>query len=172
MAKNTVTIEIDGPLNQSVYFRPLQKRIRGRFDLHRVKEPNAGKLHSLWPEPIPGQYLMLDFVTGEGAIVEPLWEAKFAAIRDKIEQQGQKLPEAREIFQGVDSATWVYWLKGLVDTGTAKLIEGEFPKIDESKVQRRFHSTERPSTEDKLLSAIEQQNILLTELLSKLTKQG
>jgi hypothetical protein len=172
MAKgNTIIVEIDGNLNQSCYWRPLQKRIRGRFDLHRVKEPNAGKLHSIWPEPIPGQQLSLDLVTAEGAILEPLYEAKFAAIREKIEQQGQKLPAEREIFQGVDVATWVFFLRELVDSGKARLIEGEFPKIDESKVQRRFHSSERPGTEDKLLSAIEQQNALLTQLLSRLTKQ-
>lgn len=167
---NLVVIEVDTPQNSNVVFRPLQKPIRGKFDLHRVREPNAGKLHSLWPAPIPGQLLSLDLVTAEGVILDPLYEEKFASIRSKIEELGQKLPPQREVFQGADVATWVFYMRELVNSGKAKLIEGEFPKIDESKVQRRFYSNERPDTSDRLVAAIEKQNDLMAQLLNKLVE--
>jgi hypothetical protein len=168
---NTIICEIDGPQNQSVMFRPWGKKIRGRFDIHRLRDAGAGSLMTLFPQPIPGQYISLDLSTAEGIVIEPLHEDKFAAIRERIEKMGQTLPAQREVLQGIDLTTCLWWLRELVNSGKAKLIEGEFPKIDESKVQRRFHSTERPGTEDKLLTAIERQNDLLAELIGRLAKQ-
>ncbi len=167
---NLVVIEVDTPQNSNVLFRPEQKTVRGKFDLHRVKEPNAGKLHSLWPEPIPGQQISLDLISAEGCFVDPLYDEKFQAIRERIEGMGQKLPPQREVFQGADIATWVFYMRELVNSGKAKLIEGEFPKIDETKVQRRFFSTERPDTNDRLVAAIERQNELMGQLLNKLVE--
>ena len=164
MVKSTrVAIEIDGPQNQNVYFRPLLRKVRGGFDLHRCKEPNAGKLHSTWPEPIPGQRLELDLATGKGAIVDPLYEEKFAALREKIENRGQKLGPERENFP-TDVSTWVYWMQELVTGGKAKLVEGDFPKLTDTP-QTRFHSTEHPDPIDRLAAAMEKQNELLTKLV-------
>ena len=79
-AESTFAVEFDGGHNQNFTFPPLGK-IRGRFDLHRIPEPNAGKLNATWPTPIPGQIVEFDPTTGEGHVIEPLWEEKFAAIR-------------------------------------------------------------------------------------------
>ena len=167
---NTVAIEFDTPQNSNVYFRPLLRAVRGKFDLHRCKEPNAGRLHSVWPEPIPGQRLELDLVTGEGVIVEPLHEEKFAAIREKIEGLGQKLGPARETFENADLATWVYWMQGLVTSGKAKLVEGEFPQV-KGKPKTRFHSTVQPDSNDRLATAIEKQTEVMAKLVSHLANQ-
>ena len=170
---NTLAVEIDGPQNQNLYFRPLMRAVRGRFDLHRVREPNAGRLHSVWPEPIPGQRLELDLVSGEGAIVEPLHEERYSAIREKIESSGQKIAPEREVFEQRDLVTWVYWMQGLVTSGKAKLVKGEFPKLS-GKPRTRFHSTEHPDPIDKLTAAIERQNELNSkqiEIMAKLVNQ-
>ena len=52
---STVIVEIDGPRNECLYFRPLQKRVRGKFDLMRDSEPLAKVLASETPGPVPGQ---------------------------------------------------------------------------------------------------------------------
>lgn len=170
-ASNVVEIEIDGPHNQALYFRPLQRRIRGRFDLHRVKEPNAGKLLQAWPEPIPGQHLALNVDTGEGAIIEPLHSPEFAAIREKIERRGQKLGPERETLSGVHVPTWLFYLKGLVETGVAKLVSGKLPEKIDGTPQTRFHSSEQPDPIDKLTAAIERQCELTAKLLATLAAE-
>jgi hypothetical protein len=165
MAKTdtALAVEFDGKQNQNFYFGPLGL-IRGRFDLHRVAEPNAGKLHARWPEPIPGQRLEYDFATGAGAVVEPLYEEKFAAIRERIEALGQKLPEQRRAF-ALDAATLAHWLKGLIATGDAKLVAGVIPEV-QGKPQTRFHSSEQLDPLDKLTAAIEKQNELQAQLVA------
>lgn len=141
------------------------RAVRGGFDLHRCSEPNAGRLHNQWPEPIPGQRLELNATTGEAAIVEPLYDEKFAALREKIEGMGQKLPPERETFEHVDVDTWTYFMQQLADSGKAKLIAGTFPKLV-GKPKTRFHSTETVDPIDKLTAAMEKQNELLTKLLT------
>jgi hypothetical protein len=173
MAKSDTTcaVEFDGKQNQNYFFAPLGT-IRGRFDLHRVAEPNAGKLHARWPEPIPGQRVEYDFATGAGAIVEPLHEAQFAAIRERIEALGQKLPEARREFR-LDAATLAFWIRGLIATGDAKLVAGAIPEV-QGKPQTRFHSAEQVDPLDKLTAAIERQNALqekLVEAIAELAKR-
>jgi len=165
--ENVLTVEIDGEQNQNVYFRPLLRKVRGRFDLHRCREPNAGKLHAKWPQPIPGQRLELNLDSGEAFVVEPLWEEKFAALRETIEASGQKLTDERQAVKA-DVSTWIYWLKSLVETGKAKLLSGSFPRLD-SEPQKRFHSIEQPDPLDRLAAAIEKQSELLAKLVSQKT---
>ena len=166
---NLIEVEIDGPQNQALYFRPLQRRVRGRFDLHRVKEPNAGKLLGTWPDPIPGQRLALNVDTGEAAIVEPLYEPQYAAIRERIEAQGRKLGPERESFK-VDVPTWAYWLQSAVSSGVARVTAGTLPESIEGMPRLRFHSAEQPDPIDRLTTAIERQCELQAETLKLLAK--
>jgi hypothetical protein len=156
MKDNTIIIEFDGPQNQSILFQPLQRKLRGRFDPRRMA--NAGRLHNEWPQGVPGQRLQLNVSTGEAAIVEPLWDAQHNAIRERIEAKGMKLPPGREEIKA-DVATWIYWLKPLVETGKAKVLSGEFPTKVEGTPRTRFHSEARPdaveTAVEKLASAIE-----------------
>lgn len=178
MAKteSVIAIEFDSPNNASFRFTPLQQVIRGRFDLHRVKEPQAGKLLSQWAEPIPSQVLQFNLETGDGAIIEPLWEERFAALREKIEAKGQRLPPARQVFK-LDSATFAYWIRGLVGTGDAKIVSGELPANVPGTPRTRFHSSEQVDPIDRLAAAIERQSAgqerileLLTQAIAKLAK--
>ncbi len=148
-APTHATIEIDGPQNQNVYFRPITRTVRGRFDVHRLRDPGVGKLLTEWPEPIPGQLVSVDYASGTGAVIEPLYEAKSAAIREKIELLGMRLPPEREEFQGVHVATWTHFLKALVEGGSATLISGEFAESDDP-VRTRFHSSERADPVDEM----------------------
>jgi hypothetical protein len=178
MAKteSAVAIEFDTPRNSNVRFAPLQRTIRGRFDISRDTEPNAGQLRSKWPEPIPGQRVEYDFASGEGFVVEPLHEERYAAIRERIEAQGLKIGKEREAFI-CDAATFSHWAGGLIGTGDAKLLVGSMPQAVTGKPRTRFHSNEQSDPIDRLAAAIErqgeQQNKLLTmlaEALARLSK--
>lgn len=169
MAKtdSILAVEFDSPSNACYRFTPIRQVIRGRFDLHRVKEPQAGKLLSHWPEAIPSQILEFDFESGEGAIVEPLWEDRFRALREKIEAKGQKLPDARQVFK-LDAATFAYWVRGLVETGDAKIVSGKLPGNVAGKPRLRFHSGEQTDPLDRLATAIEKQAEGQAEMLKVL----
>lgn len=164
----TIKLEFDGARNQNFRFAPLGRTIRGCFDFHRIAEPNAGKLLAIWPNSIPSQRLEYDPESGQGAIVEPLHEDRFRGLREKIEATGQKLPDERQPFS-LDAATFVYWSKGLVQSGDAKLIEGEFPEI-KGTPQTRFHSTQQVDPLDKLTAAIERQNELQAKMIETIAK--
>ncbi|MBA3483919.1 MAG: hypothetical protein H0T51_19105 [Pirellulales bacterium] len=170
MAKTetVISVEFDGPINQNYRCPALQTTVRGRFDLHRVAEPQAGKLFGKWPEPIPSQVLEYDFSTEAGCIIEPLYEAKFAALREKIEGMGQKLPEQRQVFK-IDAATLAYWLRGLVQTGDAKILAGTIPEVAGTP-RTRFHSAQPVEPLDKLTAAIERQSELQVQLIEAITK--
>lgn len=178
MAKidSTVAIEFDTPRNANIRFAPLQRSIRGRFDISRDTEPNAGQLRTKWPEPIPGQRVEYDFENGEGYIVEPLHEQRYAALRERIEALGMKLPKEREAFV-LDQATFNHWMAGLIATGDAKLLAGTMPAKVEGKPRTRFHSAEQIDPIDKLAAAMERQAAgqekmmeLLTQALARLAK--
>lgn len=168
MPTELLKVEISGPQNQQVYFQPLMRTLRGRFDLARVPEPNAGKLRTMWPEPIPGQVIELDPLTGQGAIVERLYEPAFAAIRANIEAMGQKLPPEREPFT-LDVPTAIYWIGALIEGGTADVLSGTLPKLT-GVPMTRFHSSEPADPLTKLQTAFEQQTAMLAKLVESVVQ--
>jgi hypothetical protein len=170
MAK-TLEIEISGPRNESLHFRPIGRSIRGRFDLNNDTEPLARMKINEWPQPIPSQRLGIDLEKGEGYILEALHEAEHAAIRERIELKGMKLAPARETFASVDVPTWLFWLKQAVQSGLARVVAGVLPDKIEGEPRKSFVSAERPQREDRLLTAMENQNRLLEALLAKLSKE-
>jgi hypothetical protein len=131
-------IEINGPRNQNLYFRPLQRSLRGTFDVNRIPEPHARTLVADLPWPIPGLHVVLDFDKGTAAIVEPLYAPEHKVIREKIEAQKMKLGPEREDFQNADLNSWAFWLRRAVANGMAKIVAGSFPAIDEAKARKNF----------------------------------
>src|SRR5882757_5453439 len=112
MKNNLLEVEFDTANNANVFFQPLQRTLRGRFDVRRMKD--AGRLFSEWPQPIPGQRLSVNFDSGECEIIEPLWEAPYTATRERIEQRGMKLAPGKESVQA-HPATLHFWLRELID---------------------------------------------------------
>lgn len=164
----TVEVEFDGKQNQSVMFRPLQRKIRGRFDAHRV--PNGGALMNKWPEPIPGQILVADTQTGKVSIREPLHDESNAGLRERLEAStGNRIGPAVQECGTVDTPTLTYWLRGLIEDGLAKVVSGELPDKVDGSPRVRFHSTEPVDPIDKLTAAIERQTATFEKLLSKLS---
>lgn len=178
--QSIIEIEIDGPRNQSCIFRPLQRRLRGRFDLRRCAEPAAMTKHTEHPDCIPGQRLRLNTVTGKAELIEPLRLPEFAAIRERYEvnKRGEKVhsfPE-HEAFESVDVKTWLYWLAVEVKAGMARLLSGVLPDPDKiDGVRRNFYTAPTKTREDKMATAIdrmaaatENNTRVLAELLKRL----
>jgi hypothetical protein len=168
----SIEVEIDGQHNESLSFRPLPgRRIRGRFDMNRVAEPMARLRTAEWPQPIPGQRLGID-MDGNGYVSEPLHAPEHAPTREKIVKKGMKLAPETEVFEGVDVASWLFWIGKAVASGIAKVVKGELPAKVEGKHRLNFIMAERPqSSQDKLTAAIERQNDLMAQLLDKLSRK-
>jgi hypothetical protein len=149
-----VEIVIDGPKNENLYFRPLQRPLRGTFDLNRVPEPLARMQINAFPRPIPGLHLVVDVEKKTAAVVDPLHEPEHAAIREKIEARGLKLGPQAERFEGIDTNTWLFWMRRAVASGVAKIVEGKFPEIDEAKAQKNFVIAEQRDPRDSLIERL------------------
>jgi len=140
-------IQVDDPKNRSLHFPPLQKRIRGTVDLLRTTDFDAQRLRSTWPDAVPGQILQLE---GDRAtIIEPLHEPKHARIRERIEAQGKRLPPARQEFEGVDVATWAYWMSRAVDDGIARIVSGTLPTYS-GQPKKRFLGVDYIDQRDRM----------------------
>jgi len=171
MSVKPLEVEIDGSQNQCLCFRPLPgRRIRGRMDLNRVAEPMAKLLTSQWPQPVPGQRIGID-AEGLGYVAEPLHDPEHATLREKIVKSGQRLAPPVETFEGIDQAGWLFWLRKAVEAGIARVVKGSFPDKLPGKPRMNFIMAEpKPSSDDRLVAAIERQNTLMAQLLERLGK--
>lgn len=174
---NVIEVEVNGARNGNLFFGPLARRVRGRFELSRAieRDKEAGNLTRSWAEPIPGQRIGIDLDSGDGYIIEPLHDEAHDAIRQRI-QKTHRLEPARQSFNGVHAPTWLYWLKRAVDANHAKLMGGKFPDGIGPKKQE-FVSDEpnvnlfmprRATPMDKLTEAIDRQTEMFGKLLSAL----
>jgi hypothetical protein len=171
VATRELTVEVDGPKNENLFFRPLSRKIRGRFDVARIPDP--GPLRQSWPDPIPGQRLTLNLDTGEAAIVEPLHDAEHTALRQKIEKRAT-IPPAREELGKVDLPTWLHWLSGTVACGKGHVVAGKLPEKIDGKPKTSFLVQRTPDPIDRLAEGFSRlaeelgkQNALLAKLVER-----
>lgn len=167
-----VEVEIAGPRNENLSFRPLQRKLRGRFDISRVAEPQARMKSAEWPEPIPGQRLRLDFATGEASVIEPLHEPAHAVLRDKLSARGFKIGPASEALGAVHVPTVAFWIGRAVSAGMARVVAGRMPEEIEGTPQTSFITARVPTSNDRLATALEKVGDLLSAVLDRLGKQG
>lgn len=160
-------------------FRPLQRRIRGRFELRRIAEPLAMTKHTEHPDPIPGQRLRLNVDTGRAELIESLLLPEFAAVRQRYEfnEKGEKTATflKDEDLGKVDVPTWLYWLAAEVKAGNAKVIVGTLPEKIEGKIRRNFYTAPTEDRETtvadamtKMADAMTANTAVMTELLKRI----
>ena len=164
-----IEVAIDGPLNESLSFRPLPgKVIRGAFDLNKIPEPMARLRSSEWPQPIPGQRIGID-AEGIGYVKETLHDAEHSAIREKILKSGARLAPPIECFEGVDQASWLFWLARAVASGIARVVKGTLPDKLPSNPRRNYIMASPPETvQDRLAAAIEAQSKMIGQLVERM----
>lgn len=166
---NAIEIEIDGPRNERLYFRPLQRNIRGTFDMNKVPEPMARIAATEWPTPIPSQRLGID-PDGNGYLREPLHNPEHAALREKITRQGQSLEPAVQEFANIDLPSWLFWLKRAVDSGLAKLISGKLPLKIEGTPRTNYVTGDHATFGDDLQSTMRAQTAAFDRLAAAIEK--
>lgn len=167
-----VEIEIDGQHNECLQFRPLQRSIRGRFDMNRVGEPNAKtKGATEWPVPIPSQRLGVN-PDGTGYVLEPLHDAECEALLERIKSKGMSVEPAVQEFEGIDVPTWLFWLKRAVESGLAKVVKGKLPDTIDGTPRKDFiNAPPQPSNTDKLTAALEAQTAAFNKLIEALSNK-
>lgn len=173
MKSNIVEIEVSGPKNENLFFGPLMRRVRGRYELARTTQ-HDGKATSLAnriTSAIPGQRIGLNVESGEAYIVEPLRGDDYEALRNKLLKKTRLAP-AREDCGKVDLATFVYWLRRLVESNKAVVVVGDLPEQPKGKVKKSFFSTERKSSDERLAEAIEKQTAAIERQGAAIERQG
>lgn len=165
---NIIEIEVNGKNNNNLFFGPLGRSIRGRFELSKATShhPAASVLTNRWSEPIPGQRIGIDTDTGEGFIVEPLHEDEHTAIRDRIKKTS-KIEPPKQTFERVHAPTWLYWIKRAVDAGLAKVTAGKLPATVEGAKMDLF-IPRHVNALDKLTAAMDRQTEMFSKLLTTL----
>lgn len=161
----TVEIEIDGPRNENLHFAPLLTTVRGKVDLRRI--PNGFMLANQYPLTIPGQRIEFNLDKDECCIIDGIHdEPEVKAVLEKR----YTIPERRKELGKKDRTTFLFWMKRAVESGIAKLVKGEFPKL-EGKPQTNFvsHTHQEPAN-DKLAAALDKNTELLERLLAKFLK--
>jgi hypothetical protein len=149
-----VEILIDGPCNRNLHFKPLQRNLRGTFDLNRVAEPLARMKMTEFPRPIPGLHIVVDPEKKTGEIRDPLHDAEHAAIREKIEAKELKLGPAVERFDNIDVNTWLFWMRRAVASGACKIVSGSFGAIDEAAARKDFLNAPQADPRDALIERL------------------
>lgn len=173
MKSNIVEVEISCPKNESLFFGPLMKRLRGRYELTRTTQ-HDGKATSLAgqiPSAVPGQRIGLNLESGEAYLVEPLRGDAYETLRAKVVKKALLAP-AREDCGKVDLATFVYWLRRLVESNKAVVVVGELPEQPKGNVKKSFFSTERKSSDERLAEAIERQTVAIERQGAAIERQG
>lgn len=158
-------IQIDGPLSEACFFRPLQRSIRGSFDLTKSRETNAIVEFQKWGGPIPGQTIGIS-AEGFGFIREPLHEPQYAAIRERIEKRlNKRLEPDVQMFEQIHVPSWLHWLKAAVDAGLARIVKGKLPDTIEGTPQMNFVTgDDNTSIADKLTLAMQEQTAAFKEM--------
>lgn len=165
-----VEIEIDGQHNEKLFFAPLERPIRGRFDMSRIAEPMAKIEASKWPVPIPSQRVGID-PDGNGYLIEPLHDPEHAPIKEKIAKKGKRLEPAIQNFDNVHLPTWLFWMKRAVDSGLARITKGKLPETIEGTPKLDFINAPRePSTTDRIQKTLEAQTAAFDRLATAIEK--
>lgn len=160
MKSSLLEVEVDSSKNHDLFFGPLNRRIRGGYDVKRAAQhdKDAVSLMTLWPEPIPGQRLALNAETKQAHLIEPLHEDRYTAIREKIvDRKVARLEPHETTYANVDVATWLHHIKCAVEAGVAKVISGELPEVIEGNPRKWFRGEERKGESACLAEAIEKQ---------------
>lgn len=170
---NVLEIEIDGPQNEALQFRPLQRRVRGRFDFTR----GGVDLYAVgaeWPGPVPGQKLGIDLDRGVGYVVDPLHDPANVVFKERIEKKGWTLPPAREEFPGACKASWLYWLANAVRCGLARVVSGKLPEASETEGARKdfIFAPKPPSTNERLIAALERNTAAFEKFLNAIAAKS
>lgn len=159
-----IEVAIQNDMNANLFFRPIGRSIRGRFDYLKVKETLAREKLDSFPEGIPGQRLAINPQNGEAFVIEPLHSPEHAELKSKLEKSGYSFAPAREKIETPHVPSWLFWLKRAIESGLAKLVAGRIPETIEGKPRRDFlHPERKPSKAEK------QQQRMLAFMVAKLS---
>jgi len=154
--------------NRELYFPPLNRRIRGRYDFSKIPGPGAAEVASEYPFGLPGMILELSPDGSDAYLREPLYDPQHAATREKIEKRWKLEPEVQE-FENIDLCTWVRHIKMAIKAGLCRIIKGELPKVKGKPILSLVLPNPPQSDLAELKDAIREQTAVMTQLLERLT---
>lgn len=127
MLNEVIEAEVDIECNRKWLFFPLQKVLRGRILLSRIKEKGALALVDEGvPDDFPGQRIRLDLNASTGWIIEPIHDNPICL--QYVKRRELRLEPPITEFSGVNSQEWLYWLKLGIKCKKLRPITGKLPE--------------------------------------------
>jgi hypothetical protein len=142
-------IEICCPRNENAIFNPLQRKLRGRWDMAKVShrdKSEAMKELALAVPSIPGQYVAVHVEKAQGKVIDPLGLPEFKSTLDKCNEIFERYagefgrggirrphPETTQVLDANALKTWLFCMRQLVDSGMATPAPGSdaLPTLDD-----------------------------------------
>lgn len=156
---DVLEIEVDSPKNRNLYFVPLDRNLRGRFDYMRTTTNYVKKGAPVYP----GQVLGVNLSTGETYIKEPIHDSP--ELKREVEKRF-KLAPAREDAGKQHVPTILYWMKRAIESGSARIVNGRLPEKIDGEPKKRFNVPDAaPNPMQEAVSQLVQMNQALLALL-------
>ncbi|MFH1264348.1 MAG: hypothetical protein ABIK89_01380 [Planctomycetota bacterium] len=171
---DTIEVEVNGPLNESLTFPPIDRRIRGRLDFTKIPTTQAMAAARKYGNAVPGQILGIDVARSTAWIREPLQSDEHKELREKVAAELEcTFAEPIEEFklQSVNAvSTWLFWMESVVTGNAARLLEGKFPAELPGTPRKDFFRRQLDPSEkllEGILALLEKQGTLLEALAKK-----
>lgn len=130
MASGEIIVELDSPNNNNMLFRPLQRVLRGKFDPKRMNGDGKAKHAPV----VPGLHIGVNPKTKVGRVYDPLKEEReYLRVRDGLKAShgwSDIIIVQEAIHNDIDVTTWLFWMKRMIENGTAHLITGSAPMLE------------------------------------------
>lgn len=128
----SVVVEVVGPNNERVNFKPLGEHLTGRVQKWKIVKDSHNGRHNGLPETTPGICIQLDYDSKSATVFDPV------ADNEQLQEQLSRVPAAiftrpirkrteHDLSGENDLATWHHWTKRIVDDGYGQIISGRFP---------------------------------------------
>lgn len=155
-----VEIEISSKRNQSAFFPPTQEMLRGAWDQSNLPKGSTSDRGLMNLPSTPGMRIALNITQRTAKIHDPLllpqnqaMYEEFRAVHAQVFGPTRAVPaREHELRDGDAVATWLHWMKRLVDSKMAKLVAGHLKHTVKGRPRLSWGATtgyERQSEEER-----------------------
>lgn len=139
--------------NANIQFPPLLETFRGRWRRENLSPgTTAVKSGVLGLPMIPGIHIALNISMKRGRVFDPLSDPKHERTLQQINrvlktansllEESHPVPEQIiENMNGENVATWLHWMKELVNRGKARVVSGTLDRQAKGRIRVGFHDS-------------------------------
>lgn len=168
---NVVVIELDDKKNRAILFPPADEVLRGRREVANDTGRSSHPQYNSLPPVIPGIHIVVDLDEKAVGYFDPLGLPKYKDVLEKVSaftgvmsrEKSKPVPGKRWRNANQETMnTWLWAMRVMVESGIARLVQGEIPDIAGEAVVDRYnwagggkHRVKRVSSDEADLAKLE-----------------